>query len=80
LCLTLNTDRFIQSGTVQLTVARFDDGTKHQVDVPLGGPFPNRTPGTGREIFVGKAVADAVVAYSEFQPAEGRRARIVGLR
>jgi hypothetical protein len=31
-------------------------------------------------MFVSKAVAGAVVAYSDFLPAEGRRARIVGLR
>jgi hypothetical protein len=83
LCLDLSDDRrvtrFLESGTTQLTVARFD-GTTHQLDVPLGGPFLSDTSYAGHEMFVGKAVAGAVVAYSDFQPAGGRRARLVGLR
>jgi outer membrane protein assembly factor BamB len=83
LCLDQSADlpagRFLESGTTPLTVARFD-GTAHRLDVPLGGPFLNETSHAGHEMFVSKAVAGAVVAYSDFQPAGGHRARVVGLR
>src|SRR5882757_92612 len=81
LCVNLSGkpfDGFMTTGKVELTIAGFADRTVKPISVKLGGPFAERD-SSGR-LFQSKAIPGAIVVYSEFQPTDGNRSRIVGLR
>jgi hypothetical protein len=65
------------TGKVELATARFGEPGIRPLTVDLGGAY---TSSGGKQRFTTEAVPGAVIAYSEFQPADGRRIRLTGLR
>lgn len=70
-------DGFMSTGKVELAAVGFAKHTVKPISVELGGPFAERSRG---ELVQTRAIPGAVVVYSEFQPSDGNRSRIVGLR
>lgn len=78
LCADLSVEPYAEKGTAKLSTVKFGETAARPLTVSLGGPFGEQR--TVRDPFIGRAVYGAVVAFTTFQPADGHRSRIVGLR
>jgi len=78
LCADSSVTPYVKDGTAKLSIVRFGETTVRPLTVSLGGPFAVQP--SPRDPFVSVAVFGAVVGYTAYQPADGHRSRIVGLR
>ncbi len=78
LCADASVKTYVENGTAKLSTLRFGETALRPLTVSLGGPFGKQN--TSADPFISRAVFGAVVAYTTFQPADGHRSRLVGLR
>jgi outer membrane protein assembly factor BamB len=78
LCADSSVTPYVKDGTAKLSIVRFGETAVRPLTVSLGGPFAVQT--RPLDPFVSEAVFGAVVGYTTYQPADGHRSQIVGLR